>query len=170
MLMFLRTCCGQMKSQRGEEGVSRSMSSSSSMEPARSDETWESRAGMVRLREARCTVGAKLEPTLPAAEVEARSESGVAEGKLLNSALPEPDEEDNSTFVERAWAGEMDEEDAWRGVRGALDGGGELGGDDNCISTSATSWASLGLTGCGVLAAIVEEADFDGGASGISTS
>lgn len=74
------------------------------MDPARSDETWESRAGMVRLRETRCTVEAGLEPARPAADVDARSGAGVEEGELEDVAgLPDPDEE-RSVFVDRTSA------------------------------------------------------------------
>lgn len=60
----------------GEQGVSRSMSSSSSLDPARSEETCERRAGMVRRREARCTVGVELESGRLAIDV--GSSAGVA--------------------------------------------------------------------------------------------
>jgi hypothetical protein len=71
-------------------------SSSSSMDPARSEDTWDRRAGMVRLREALCVVA-----------------------------------------VVRAGGG-IGRDGGCCGVVGAL-GGAELGGDESCISTSATS-------------------------------
>lgn len=109
------------------------------MDPASNDETWDSLAGIVRLLEARCTVGVELDPDLAAAAAaadEVRSGAGEEE-----PGFADPDDV-SSIFVDCA------------GVNDADAGGGELGGEDSCRSTSATSCASLFATGSGAASVI----------------
>lgn len=94
----------------------------------------------MRLREVRWVVGVELEPERV---VEGGSAGSGVEGWDSDEAGLAESEQDGSSFTDWEAASEME---ASRGVVGA-EGGGELGGEESSMSTSATSWASLRLSG-----------------------
>lgn len=119
----------------GEEAGSMRRSSSSKDDPARREETCDRRAGIILLREVRCIAGVEFEAARSADRLRSMPD---AEAELEETGLLESDE-DGSILAE---SGRERDADGSVGVRGA-EGGGELGGEDNSMSTSATSCASF---------------------------
>lgn len=119
---------------------------------------------MVRRRKERCTIGVELGPGRPAARED--SDARAVSGEFEDAGCAElVEDEDSSVLTVRN--AEKVAGDRCCGVEGAV-GGGELGGDESCMSTSATSCASL------VLVEINAAADVDvasvGSASVMTTS